>query len=218
MEIEIPGWEKFNPRSDRTNFTWLRFENKFFENPDIYDLSDKQKLLYIFILCQASKAGGGKFKLSVNFTADVVGISRQKLDTELRLLGDLVSVCRHNGDTMTRTIRDETIRDDTKKPSVSSSAVAEELKGLEYILSEKVTLKVQQGWLKVYPADYLCQELKQSQLWLDANPLKNPKSSWSRFFTGWLKRGWENYRKSIESNPGGSQGGNTVDIKQYFKE
>lgn len=57
------------------------------------------------------------------------------------------------------------------------------------------------AWYDTYPKEFLELEIKKARNWLLANPHKAPKSQWGRFFNGWLDRGWENYRKTLKSNP-----------------
>lgn len=53
----------------------------------------------------------------------------------------------------------------------------------------------------LYPQEYLDREKTKMEIWLVSNPQKNPKSQrgWTRFITGWLERGWEQYRKTLQT-------------------
>lgn len=66
---------------------------------------------------------------------------------------------------------------------------------------ETVKHTVQYNWLKLYPTEWVKTELLGAYGWILENPSKKPKSDWARFLGGWLKRGWNQHRKTIQSNP-----------------
>ena len=68
-------------------------------------------------------------------------------------------------------------------------------------LSVKIPQDVIKAWSDTYPEDFLREEMKKARNWLLVNPHKRPKTAYTRFFNAWLGRGWENYRKSLKSNP-----------------
>lgn len=55
MIIEILNWQKYNPRNDIKHPSWFRMEHSFFDNAEFYEFSPEQKLVWIYLLCQASK-------------------------------------------------------------------------------------------------------------------------------------------------------------------
>lgn len=67
--ITIPNWNKFNPRTDRTITVWFRFQNTFFEDQNLWGLSDSAKLLFIFVLCEASKIQKETVGLNLDYIA-----------------------------------------------------------------------------------------------------------------------------------------------------
>ena len=56
--------------------------------------------------------------------------------------------------------------------------------------------------LELYPQEYLDREKVKMELWLANNQHKKPKSDRGmvRFITGWLSRGWDQYRRGLQSN------------------
>lgn len=80
IEIEIVNWKKYNERGDRTNYTWFRFQNSFFQDQHIWGLNDGHKLLYLFLLCIASKSSSGKISVEINFLA----ANLSKNETEIK--------------------------------------------------------------------------------------------------------------------------------------
>jgi len=64
MKITITNWTKYNPRNDIKRGTWFRFENDFFENPKLFDLTDSEKLCWIYLLCMVAKKGNGTVEIN----------------------------------------------------------------------------------------------------------------------------------------------------------
>lgn len=76
----------------------------------------------------------------------------------------------------------------------------------EFFSRAKVKTSTQMLWLKTYgDSDWLKQEFLKVITWLDANPAKRPKKNYARFIGGWLSRGWEWHRKTIQSQPAGQK-------------
>lgn len=140
LQVTIPNWKKFNPRSDRVNFSWFRMENRFFEDQSIFYLNDQQKILYLFILCTASKGNTETFEIRTSYASallrrdeksvrnDFFFLSKLKLleimelDSPKPILDagvTLPSLCRQNDVTLPSkwhtTRRNVTRRDVTKK-------------------------------------------------------------------------------------------------------
>lgn len=66
MQLEIKNWEKYNPRNDRTNHVWFRFQNNFFFSDDVFDLDNLSKLVFVYLLCESSKKGSAQIVISVS--------------------------------------------------------------------------------------------------------------------------------------------------------
>ena len=132
IEVSFPKWEKYNPRSDRTNFSWFRFDNNFFSDPAIFSLSTSEKISFIFIMCEASKKGG-KAIVNVEYMAAILKIPdtevRKHIDkfSELHLVDIVESLSRHHATTNTPSGRptnetNETdITNETQHASVSEN-------------------------------------------------------------------------------------------------
>ncbi len=76
---------------------------------------------------------------------------------------------------------------------------------VELKISENKKIQIKQdlinSWVDTYPKEYLDVEFKKARSWILVNPHKAPKSNWGRFLNSWLNRGWEQYRKTLASNP-----------------
>jgi hypothetical protein len=57
------------------------------------------------------------------------------------------------------------------------------------------------SWADTYPKEYLELSFKEMRNWILSNEHKAPKSAWSKFMNGWFSRGYEEYRKTLKSNP-----------------
>jgi hypothetical protein len=67
-------------------------------------------------------------------------------------------------------------------------------------LLDGVHRETQTAWLKAYPnAKWIIHEALKADVWIKANPHKAPKK-FARFFSNWLSRAFEDYRKGLPSN------------------
>ena len=89
MRLKIINWDKYNPKRSQHSYTWLRLNNTVFTDPEIFDLPHESKLLWIFLLCEASKHNGKQFNFSVNMSAKLMNISDVKVQESLTQLKDL---------------------------------------------------------------------------------------------------------------------------------
>jgi hypothetical protein len=88
IKVSIPNWAKFNPRSDRANYSWFRLENNFFHDQAIFGLTDSQKVLYLFMLCEASKKNSGTLIIRPNYLVALAGADQKKIDKDIKALID----------------------------------------------------------------------------------------------------------------------------------
>lgn len=89
IEVTIPNWGKFNARADRSNFSWFRFENTFFHDQAVFSLSDSARVLYIFLLCEASKKNKAEVTLKPEYIAAILGRSLECVHEDISKLNDL---------------------------------------------------------------------------------------------------------------------------------
>lgn len=55
-EVEVLNWDKFQGRSDVKNASWLKLHHNTFFSPGLINLSAEGKLLWFYILCEASRS------------------------------------------------------------------------------------------------------------------------------------------------------------------
>ncbi|NIT03480.1 hypothetical protein GTO10_00870, partial [Candidatus Saccharibacteria bacterium] len=101
VSYTIPNWDQYNPRNDRKNYKWFRFQNDFFIDPKIFGLTAEGKLLYQYLLCEASKRGDGAGVVNLELAASLTRINIKKIRdllaemVETKLIdGSLPSSCR----------------------------------------------------------------------------------------------------------------------------
>lgn len=83
VDITIPNWAKFNARTDRANFTWLRFQNDFFQDQKIFGLTDGDIILFMMLLCEASKKNRGDITVNLDLLAALRKTTIKKLQKSL---------------------------------------------------------------------------------------------------------------------------------------
>lgn len=134
IKIEITNWKKYNPRHDRKNYSWFRFQNDFFHDQYVFDLTDNQKLLWIFILCEASK-NNGELTLNVNYTSTFLKRSQKQILNDLESLQDLVSWSRHEAVMKPASGRPTVRTNDTVQYVTNDTSMSTEADSGSHILS-----------------------------------------------------------------------------------
>lgn len=116
IKVVVANWSKFNPRTDRKNYSWLRLENTFFTDQAISILDNIDRLVYLFFLCELSKKNCGEADLFVSYVAKQLDLTPAKVVAsfeklqKVNLLGGIAtpeSTGRHQM-TSYETRRDET--------------------------------------------------------------------------------------------------------------
>lgn len=89
ITVVIPKWDKFNPRSDRANYTWFRLQNDFMTHHSLFSLSDSDKLLFILLLCEASKENKPELVVSVDYISAIRKTTPDKIAKQLEILSSV---------------------------------------------------------------------------------------------------------------------------------
>jgi hypothetical protein len=90
MFITVLGWDKINPRKDVDNPSWFKFKHKFFEDPEFYDFSPEERLVWLYFLCMASfKNDHGIFYLSIHHANHTAKLSEEVLYSAIKKLQTL---------------------------------------------------------------------------------------------------------------------------------
>lgn len=226
LKVDILSWEKFNPRQDRTNFTWFRFQNNFFENHALFDLNDADRVIFLFLLCTASKKGISEVEINVRFISALLKKTEHEIRQSLQSLAKsgviVTSESRHDdGEAPSKcpsTIQDHTIQDHTKNLSTGSSAVVQSEQSRQEslpVVQKSTPVKVEtaqeliskipqvtkQRWQMLYnDPEFLERELLKALNYYEANPRKMPKTvkGWTQALSSWFARGWDWRAKNIQ--------------------
>jgi hypothetical protein len=77
--VTITNWDKYNPRTDRQNFTWFKLSNTFFYDHKLYILTVFERLVYIFLLCECSRNGGKPVVINIKMHSLLTGLSKEDI-------------------------------------------------------------------------------------------------------------------------------------------
>lgn len=86
VKINLPDWAKHNPRSDRANYTWFRFQNNFFTDQKTFLLTDGQRVLLLFVMCEMSKLNTGSLELLPEFMCAMLRKPEAEIFNDLKRL------------------------------------------------------------------------------------------------------------------------------------
>lgn len=102
IKVKVNNWEKHQERPGRTNFTWFKFSNRFFEDPKTFNWDAATKVLFVFLMCQASKTGGAEFEVNLNYLRSLLNVTIEELDSSFTILDNdaviVATYCRQNVD------------------------------------------------------------------------------------------------------------------------
>lgn len=79
IEVTIVNWEKYQLRKDIKRPWWFALSNTFFTDPDFFEFSDQEKLVWIYILSEASKLQRPRVKINVIFADKVCGLKQKSV-------------------------------------------------------------------------------------------------------------------------------------------
>lgn len=88
MEITVCDWGKYNPKRSQKTYTWLRLNNDFFYSPDMDGLTGEEMIVWVVILCLASKENTGKIKMSPDKLARRARVDLSVINSAIQKLFD----------------------------------------------------------------------------------------------------------------------------------
>lgn len=225
-KIKVKSWEKYNGKTGKKDKT-VCISNGFFNDAKIRMLTITGKCLYIGILLECGQNRRSNVDIShedlVRFGGGSGVVVRRLLDRlqELQLVTyEILEVknSSHKGPRKTKKTADEKnnvfpvylsaqmppepkpITPKTPKKIVERGPIAELLgdKRIDAMLRD-VTQETQKAWIDTFIGiDFVLEELKKANVWILANPKKAPRD-FGRFFSNWLSRAHETYRKGLPS-------------------
>ncbi len=217
ITIQVLKWKDYQGRSDIKHHTWFRCSNRILENEDFFELSDSEILAWFYILSLCSQKISDtvivNFERAERFARrkkrDIISMVEKLQGNQLVRIPD-ASRTDHVRNPCT-TLQDRTgqTEQDSTEHHVTGTVVRERPPDPTQIHSVEdlrniIPAETREGWRKLYPdPQYVPREAIKAMAWCRINSRKVPKTvgGWSRFFNGWLERGWDSYRKTIESSP-----------------
>ena len=183
-------------------------------------------MVWIFLLCTASKKMDGIIKINTQMVADNLKTGVDSIDfaiIELERCGSIytrpVTLVSNDFHTIEsgriRALeerreeekrREERKEDKCSEPAKPDSKQAPKVLGpipefnqaISKQLLKNVPQEAQSLWLQTYQdVPWINSEFAKIVNWLQVNPAKRPKSRPDRFISNWLSRGWESHRKTI---------------------
>ena len=195
---------------------------RFFDDEKVSLLKQNECLLYINLLVIAADLMSDSFAIHTKLLPNLLRIGDKSLHN---CLDRLQSFQLLTYEKMASNIREYKIKEDnikeynnsgTKKtdeienqklPSVRPNKVQslgaiDEFFGNEICknLLIKTKAQTQKAWISAYPSiPWIIHEMHKANVWISANSHKAPKN-FERFFSSWLSKAFENYRKGLPSN------------------
>lgn len=224
MKIRILNWNKFHPRKDISRPSWFALSNSLVTDPDFYSFSDAEFKAWIYILSIASQKQTDTIVVNYEHANRASGIKTASFDSALKKLEqlgivalDVTPTSRGRNVDVTPTSRYITEQDNTEQDNTEQTTFSAEVRNLtssgclpelrfddfceKFLGSAKHD--TQKAWLELYQdLDFMRREFLKMREWLSRNQKREPKSSIgvSRFVASWLSRGWEEHRKTIQTN------------------
>ena len=228
LEIIVLKYDvDFTKRSkDIKKNTWFSFPNDLLLHPDFTEIGGEELKWFIWIVSICSKLNQSKIRINIPHAEKVLTLKRVHLFSMVEKLqgkqidvvcgqmatdGDLNATARDQSAAPTlHYITLQTLHNTTNKHNNIS---AEPTKSVPAVVKNKVSFKISetkqvginsdlvQSWAETYPKEFLEISFKEMRNWVLSNEHKAPKSQWAKFMNGWFKRGFEQYRKTLKSNP-----------------
>ena len=216
IKLQIVGWKKYQPQSDRIRHKhWFRVNMDCATSHGLFGLTPEQKWFWLLLLCECCRKDSDIIVIKVDRFMRLCEMSEKSIISAINILEEngtvsrLTEICQKSVSSLsTHNITEHNITDITEQNLHNiTKQVSTELKSISVaVQTEKVSKDrfkdfFNEKLLNLYPQEYIDREKTKMEIWLVSNPQKNPKSQrgWSRFITGWLERGWDNYRKSLQS-------------------
>jgi hypothetical protein len=216
LKIKILSWDEHQSgkRKDVGSPGWFAFKHSFFLHPKIIELSDSEKLTWIWLLCEKSQRRKDDFvTVNIELFHRVTGRDSESFHRDIKKLKQLqlVEVRTLRGryahvpleEKREEERRGEEIRKEESATSGDAPVIAipEISDSLTLEILGGVKIEIQEAWLRLYTEPgWVKGEIQQAAVWCKANPGRKPKSDYGRFLTAWLSRGWEKYRKTLQTN------------------
>lgn len=228
IEVTISNWEKYQFRKTIHKPSWFRLQNDAWNDQQFYLFTGEERWVWVCLLSLASKKATKTFKVNLEWIAKEAGVTAKTIEIAIEKLkrNGCVTYTLHESN-MLVPLGNPTIHNITEhnKQNITeqniTKEVCTELKQVSVAVPTEIIKKqglgnfINQKLLELYPQEYIDREKIKMELWLATNSHKKPKSEKGmvRFVSSWLSRGWEQYRRGLQSNPAKEKG-----IAELLKE
>lgn len=203
ITLKFQNWDKHQVRKDYRRPHWFALSNDFPLDPKLFEFTNEEKLVLIFLLCEASKQNKlGEVEIHPEHWCRIVGISSKLLSQALEKIESVQIAYRTGTDPVQNpnaTIQYNTIHHSTEHNTTRSEQSSivfpegvEELSSLWQ--SRGVKPQQLQAILQAFPEpQWVMGEAKKAVAWEEANPSRK-KKDFARFLNNWLARAWDSRR------------------------
>lgn len=212
-KIKVTNWDKYNSAKKKGHRNFM-LSSGFLSDAKIRCLNPSQTLLFLCCLCLSAESNTSEFSVEARLMSSQCRVKPGLIPSQLRVLEQLQLVTVEKIEFLINRIEEKRIEEKrivvpngTTSAVVDNSPTARRVsKKVEFVfLPDRKPIEITQAllssWADTYPQEFLKEEFKKARNWVLSNPDKAPKSAWSRFLNGWFSRNWENYRKTLKSNP-----------------
>lgn len=211
VTIKFCNWEQYNKRAkEYKNPVWFSFQNDFATNRNFYDFTDQQRLIFIYLLCEASQQNkAGSLTIEVEHFCyhtrqkpkDVHATIQKLMQKQILEARDrdgiVTGSCRDRDLAVTeqnRTEQDRTEQDRTLYGAIEKNSIShpEAYGAVVHVFeSREVTPEITATWVDAFPdPSWVVAEVHKALAWEGANSTRK-KKNFGRFMTNWLTRGWD---------------------------
>ena len=98
LEIRVKNWAKHNPATRAKTHAWFKMSNDFFTDPDFYRASLESRMIWIFIMCAASKKTSDTIRLNTQMASDSLNVRIETVDYAIEELASIgcITLCESN--------------------------------------------------------------------------------------------------------------------------
>ena len=207
---------EFTKRSkDLKRNVWFSFPNDLLLHPDFDDITGEELKWFIWCISVCSKVNNSVIRLNIDHACRKLNLKPKDFDSMCiklqgkQILTDTTAIRpQHDRDTAAaRPLHNitEHNKHNITEHNTTTSALPMIVEKVNLNLGSRFQVSIKKelidSWADTYDQEFLKLSLNEMRNWLLANEHKAPKSDWAKFMNGWFKRGWEQYRKTMKSNP-----------------
>lgn len=204
IELEVLKWAEYQHHNGERTYDWFKLSSKLIYDPQMCCLTAAEFRIWITILCLCAQQRSNKIELTRTSLSKFAQVRTHLIQScviklqSFQIVRIVSGTIEENRVEEKRKEKKTTYATNDKKLSFPAIVIPELFDTLTNDLVIKAPEKLQRSWLQTYPDIlWLKNEFKHANNWILANPAKAPKSAFGKFLNSWLKRGWENYRKTL---------------------